>query len=253
MKTSILAVVFVMADAVIAQDNPCNICPDGVTAAGGDDYDPFQDGTTCAEMIQAASSYETGTEDCGWAELYEPNCCYSEPVNPCNFCPDGVTAAGENPATCGDLIADAMHFESGSDACALYDVHIENCCPSSTKIAPMATPSPEGKSGNNGIMIMLGLFMGISFVALVVFLIRRKMTASYANGAAPATDPEGLFRMPHVGVIPTATAVAMRMDPEAGVSNGANRVPPSSCPSRAGDSNVKTGEFPFNPFVRHVA
>ncbi len=121
-------------------DNACVICPNG-PGTGLDDYPPYAAGgdtRTCADLIDEARQYESGTADCGRAELDEYACCYSEPVNPCIICPGGVTAAGGegyvpeydgNDATCAELVAGATLFESGSDACALWDIDIEYCCP----------------------------------------------------------------------------------------------------------------------------
>ena len=131
----------------------CVICPNG-PSTGLDDYAPNAidgDSRTCAQLIQNALTIESGTEDCGWAELSDGiACCYSEPVNPCIMCPDGVTASlgddyvpeyDDNTATCADLIAGAMRFESGSDACALYDIDAGYCCPPGMTSPPTPTPS----------------------------------------------------------------------------------------------------------------
>jgi hypothetical protein len=134
-------------------ENQCVICPNGPSTSL-DDYAPYAtngDGRTCAELLQDALTIESGTEDCGWAELNDGvECCYSEPVNPCIICPDGVTASpgeeyvpdyGDNTATCADLIAGAMRFESGSAACALYDVDAGFCCPPGMTTPPTSTPT----------------------------------------------------------------------------------------------------------------
>jgi hypothetical protein len=62
MKASILAVVLALFHAVIAQEKPCNICPNGVTANGGDDFVPFTcDNRKCAQLVQDALTVESGT------------------------------------------------------------------------------------------------------------------------------------------------------------------------------------------------
>jgi hypothetical protein len=150
--------------------NLCIICPDGATV--GDDFVPEIEGNTltCAVLIefsilfasesdschlygsvQEALTIESGTEDCGWAELNDGiECCYSEPANTCIICPDGVTASlgddyvpeyDDNTATCADLITGAMRFESGSDACGLYDIDAEFCCPPGMTTPPTPTPT----------------------------------------------------------------------------------------------------------------
>ena len=134
-------------------DDACIVCPNGPTT-GLDDYPPYAasgDTRTCADLIAEAKEYESGTEDCGLAEFHEVVCCYTEPVNPCIICPGGVTASlGDdyvpeyegNAATCAELVAGAMRFESGSDACALYDIDVGYCCPPEPEGTPNPTPSP---------------------------------------------------------------------------------------------------------------
>ncbi len=74
----------------------CIICPNGATF--GDDYKPYVNSgnfKTCAELIDDAKKFESGTDACGWAEFYdEYHCCHTAPVNPCNICPHGATVAG---------------------------------------------------------------------------------------------------------------------------------------------------------------
>jgi hypothetical protein len=121
-------------------DNTCIICPDGT---GVDNFAPYADTgdfRTCADLIDEAKLYETGSDDCGWFEFEELNCCYKKPDNPCNICPDGATAGDDyvpeyagnsvTRATCKDLIESAKRIESGSDACGLYDIDVAYCCPS---------------------------------------------------------------------------------------------------------------------------
>jgi hypothetical protein len=121
-------------------DNPCIICPDGTAV---DDFAPYADSgdlRTCADLIDEAKLYEIGSDDCGWLETYEPECCFTPPENPCVICPDGATAGDDfvpeyagnsvNRATCKDLIGGATRFETGSDACGLYDIDVAYCCPS---------------------------------------------------------------------------------------------------------------------------
>jgi hypothetical protein len=141
-------------------DNPCIICPDGITA--GDDFSPYADDgdlRTCADLIDEAKLYETGTDDCGWFETYELQCCYTIPKNPCIICPDGATAGDDyvpeyidnsvSRTTCKGFIDGAKQFESGSDACGLYDIDVAFCCPSpasvaDSDVAPTTTASTLG-------------------------------------------------------------------------------------------------------------
>ena len=117
-------------------NNPCIICPNGTDI---DDFAPDVDdgdSRTCADLIDEAKLYEIGSDECGGFEFKELNCCYTIPENPCIICPDGATAGDDHvpeyrddTATCSDLIGGAKQFESGSDACRLYDKDVAYCCP----------------------------------------------------------------------------------------------------------------------------
>ncbi len=117
-------------------DNPCIICPDG-TAVG--DFAPCTDDgdlRTCADLIDEAKLFDAGSYDCGWFEFDETECCFTPPQNPCIICPDGATAGDDyvpeyagNSMTCLELINSSLDFESGSDACGLFDIDAAFCCP----------------------------------------------------------------------------------------------------------------------------
>jgi hypothetical protein len=117
-------------------DNPCIICPDG-TAVG--DFAPYVDDgdlRTCADLIDEAKLYETGSYDCGGFEFGERECCFTPPQNPCIMCPDGATAGDDyvpeyagNSMTCLELINSSLDFESGSAACGWFDIDAAYCCP----------------------------------------------------------------------------------------------------------------------------
>ena len=146
MKTCIciLALVSVLAVDVYAQQvNPCIICPNGVTA-GYDDaapYATFGNNMTCAQAIDAAKLYETGSRDCASSEAYEIACCFTVPenpaMNPCIICPDGITEGYDayapwavigDPTTCAELIDAAKLHEAGSEDCALAEGDESSCC-----------------------------------------------------------------------------------------------------------------------------
>jgi hypothetical protein len=141
MKPNHLALFSILVSGAYAQVNPCIICPNGVTAAGGKNYAPFPhigDFTTCAEYIDAYKFVDAGFADCGMSDLVEQLCCYNEPENPCIICPNGITAAGgENyvPSadtgglTCVQLVEIARIFESGSYICGDAEIQAYPCCP----------------------------------------------------------------------------------------------------------------------------
>ncbi|KAL3823874.1 hypothetical protein ACHAXA_005456 [Cyclostephanos tholiformis] len=157
----------------LAVDNTCIICPDGATA--GDDYTPyantddmldfvpdfggslfgFVDSRTCAELIEAAKQYETGTKWCGMNEIHEVHCCPTIPDNPCNICPNGATAGDDfvpeyqgNTLTCKDIITYTALHETESDYCGYIGKIDESyCCPAEGNIStPLPTQSPADDS-----------------------------------------------------------------------------------------------------------
>jgi hypothetical protein len=117
--------------------NTCIICLNGANVGGI--FAPYADGgdlRTCADLIDEAKLYEIGSNNCGWFEFQELDCCYNKPENLCYICPDGATAGDDyvpeyygNTFTCYDLIEGAKRFESGSDACGLYDLDMLYCFP----------------------------------------------------------------------------------------------------------------------------
>jgi len=204
----------------------CIICPNGATA-GKDYYQPNAesgDFRTCAELIDAAGKFESGTDACGWAEFNdEYYCCYTAPEDPCNICPDGATVAGGddyvpeyegNSATCSDLIEEAKLYESGSFSCGVYDIDKEKCCPPVTTTPPtsvpeesVATPLSESPGGNNITVLVAAISAGviISFMALAIYYLRK--VASYVKGS-PGTNSERVVHMPEGGI---QTVVATKM------------------------------------------
>ena len=119
-------------------DNPCIVCSNGTDVdkfvPGADDGD-FR---TCADLIDEANMYETGSNDCKWFEFKEFYCCYTIPDNPCNICLDGATASavgdfapGANDGdfrTCADLIDEAKLYETGSNDCEWLEMYTPDCC-----------------------------------------------------------------------------------------------------------------------------
>ena len=217
----------------------CIIFPNG---AFGDDHKPYagdRDFTTCAELIDAASKFESGTDACGWAEFYDEYfCCYTAPVNPCNICPDGATVAGGddympeyegNSATCSDCIEESKLYESGSFSCGVYDIDKEKCCSPVTTTPPtsvpvvahvpvvapasvatpvsVATPLSESPGGSNITVLVAAISAGviISFMALAIYYLRK--VASNVKGS-PGTNSERVVQMPEGGI---QTAVATKM------------------------------------------
>jgi hypothetical protein len=154
-----LAETYEQACCPTVPENPCVICQDGVTAIGGDDFTPYADSgdlVTCAELIQFARTFESGSYMCGYSELDELSCCPTVPENPCIICLDGVTAGDDyvpeyegNTGTCSELIESAKQYESGSVACGLFDIDREHCCPTDPVVDNTCIICPDGATAGD--------------------------------------------------------------------------------------------------------
>jgi hypothetical protein len=150
--------VFCCPTLTTVPQDPCTICPNGVTASEGDDFAPYAvadavnnfymvalpNSSTCGDLIDASQQYESGSELCAQSEVHELYCCPTTPDNYCNICPNGATVAMGNDhvpnagtellsgskLSCGELINIATKFESESSYCAIYGAIDEgDCCP----------------------------------------------------------------------------------------------------------------------------
>jgi trypsin len=138
---------------------PCIICPDGATA--GDDFAPnagIGDFTTCAEIIEEAKLFETGSKECAIYESYELSCCFTEPENPCIICPNGATAGDDYvpPAydkTCAETIELATRFETESDYCGVFgELDASYCCPPDPVVDSTCIICPDGATAGDDFM-----------------------------------------------------------------------------------------------------
>ncbi|KAL3823888.1 hypothetical protein ACHAXA_005470 [Cyclostephanos tholiformis] len=150
-----LALLYILASFANAQENPCIVCPDGVTADEGEDYKPYAssgDFTTCAEFIEAYELIDSGSPKCGMADLVVGTfCCYTPPENPCTICPNGVTAdEGDDyvpyaddgdTMTCAQYIELAAWYESGSYVCGYFEIDELSCCPTEPEDACIICPN----------------------------------------------------------------------------------------------------------------
>jgi hypothetical protein len=147
--------------------NPCTTCPKGVTAALGDDYAPYAengDPTTCAQYIEFAAAFESGSYVCGYFEVDELSCCPTVPEDACIICPDGATVGGDfvpygntSNSTCTSLIDSITLFETSSSFCGAQGEMFErDCCPSSGAYEVTTTAAynpcnicPDGATAGN--------------------------------------------------------------------------------------------------------
>jgi hypothetical protein len=132
-------------------NNPCTICPDGVTV--GKEIVPYtSDKRTCEDIIEADLTFDAESEMCLVNAKYnEFNCCPSSTTainDYCNICPNGITASDDfipwsGGATCKDLVEDAkIIYKNGSVGCNYYKGYELSCCPAGTADAEN-TPIPS--------------------------------------------------------------------------------------------------------------
>ena len=74
--------------------NPCTLCPNGITVA--DNYDgPYNNGYTCSDYLDYYAYYDAKSDICtvGWGVLETKAICCPSTVanNPCIICPDGAS------------------------------------------------------------------------------------------------------------------------------------------------------------------
>ena len=122
-------------------ENPCIACPDGITA--GDDFMPYAEGGylfTCKVIIEEYKFLDAENPWCAWKDWEEALCCPTTPENPCNICPDGLTAADDrfpynDMQTCKQNIDNFKLIEVESEACTEWGpVYKVGCCPNVTLI-----------------------------------------------------------------------------------------------------------------------
>jgi hypothetical protein len=134
----------------VVPQNPCTICPNGVTVSEGEDFQPYAvagadhltfwfntipNYFTCGELIDAAQQYVTGSTECAQFDVHELYCCPTIPEDNCDICPNGATAGDsfiplQNATlTCAQLIDIAAKFERESSYCEVFGaIDEEDCC-----------------------------------------------------------------------------------------------------------------------------
>ncbi|KAL7525398.1 hypothetical protein ACHAWF_001343 [Thalassiosira exigua] len=109
---------------------PCEVCPGGVF------LDALSESAlaVCREVIdEATRKFEEGSEECLDATWrHRATCCPPEaaPEDPCDVCPDGITAIDEDDECRAMLVEMALALESDSDVCrAMKSAREPFCCP----------------------------------------------------------------------------------------------------------------------------
>jgi hypothetical protein len=122
-------------------ENPCIACPNGITA--GDDFMPYAEVgylMPCKVIIEEYKFFDAENPECAWKDWEEAPCCPTTPENPCNICPDGLTAADDrfpynDGQTCKQNIDTAKLIEVESEACTEWGPGYKvGCCPNVTLI-----------------------------------------------------------------------------------------------------------------------
>ena len=120
-------------------ENPCIVCPNGITA--GDDFMVVLLGgilMPCKELIEDYKFYDAENPVCDGKDWWEALCCPTTPENPCNICPDGLTAADDfipfgDVQTCTLSIDTSMLIETESKSCTEWAPFYKvGCCPNVT-------------------------------------------------------------------------------------------------------------------------
>ena len=122
-------------------DNPCNMCPNGATS--GEDFAPYTESgylKTCKVYMEQYKFLQAEGSDCAWSDWEEALCCPTTPKDPCNICPDGLTAADDfypfswDLMTCKQNIDTFKLIESDSKTCNDWGPQYKvGCCPSVTE------------------------------------------------------------------------------------------------------------------------
>ncbi|KAL3812113.1 hypothetical protein ACHAXA_009372 [Cyclostephanos tholiformis] len=130
-------------------ENPCIACPNGITA--GDDFAPYAGNgylKPCSKIIDEFRFLDAGHFYCGAEKDWEEAlCCPTTPKNPCDICPNGLTAAEEffppnDGQTCKENIDTLMLVETDSKACSDWGQFYKVLCCPETSNAAATTASP---------------------------------------------------------------------------------------------------------------
>jgi hypothetical protein len=129
-------------------DDPCTLCPNGVTVA--DDYEPYNDGYTCADWVEYyATDFNAKSDTCTveWvASDIESRCCPTVANNPCTICPDGATAGKEFvPYTQSRKCAMCMPNKMSINAALAAPLNLMITATSAQMVLLLATTSFHGQ------------------------------------------------------------------------------------------------------------
>jgi hypothetical protein len=161
-----------------APENPCVACPNGISV--GDDFAPYAGSgnlVPCSKMMEEFLLVDSENFICGAEkEWQEALCCPTTPKNPCNVCPDGLTAADDffppdDWQTCKQNIDTLLLMETESMACSDWGPFYKaTCCPKASTaststnatVVPPTEPSPSGgatKVGLRGVAFIIGVIV----------------------------------------------------------------------------------------------
>ncbi|KAL9187291.1 hypothetical protein ACHAXT_001394 [Thalassiosira profunda] len=117
--------------------DPCPVCPDGLTA---DAATSLGGERTCATLLADAAAVDASGAECQqMLSVADSTCCPPGAENPCQVCVDGIaegTEAVEAGAgkTCADLLVDALATEEEDAVCASMKQAESTCCPTAAEV-----------------------------------------------------------------------------------------------------------------------
>ena len=144
-------------------DNPCIICPNGITA--GDDFVPNAfsgNSMTCLELINSSMDFESGSQMCSFSSIYKISCC---PMTTAPTSADNViVAAPTNTPTETPTFAptELPTFDAMTPAPIPAPVTLDNgtgvgntciICPDGTDAAAFAPYADDGDSRTCTVLI----------------------------------------------------------------------------------------------------
>ena len=152
-------------------DNPCIMCPNGATS--GEDFAPYTESgllKTCKNYIDEYKFIQDGSSDCPWRKWEEALCCPTAPKNPCNICPDGLTAADDfypfgDLMTCKQNIDTFKLIETDSEVCSDWGPFYKvACCPSVTETTATTIEETSTAATNTASTVSTTTFTTVSTV-----------------------------------------------------------------------------------------
>ena len=130
MKINTIALVIILSSTVanVQSTKQCIICKNGTATPNLMPRADIGDTTTCKQIIESATMFDTDSDMCQALKSVEDVCCPS--TKPCTFCVDQVVTDEDTSETgCGEMIELATLFELESEVCDEMKKAEMTCCP----------------------------------------------------------------------------------------------------------------------------